>query len=1035
MMEVSLERLAEVLERVRRMCPHLAVWAIRWMYLKHPLHPIQKALMRGEGSASALRQMPSWFWLVSRCVWYAGSLSVRLVFLRVLMRRELPVLKRQSFDLVARTCCRGTHQLPDGRDFYYGDLHLRLAQRHVRMLLLCGDVLDSPWRTFAKSQVAVGPVWKLPELCLVNPLAPIHMLWNQLLSARRLSRLARRLDDPLTQAVATFAARDCLLPDTTFAALTFWAAKAAVRTWHPRAFLTFYEGHAWERCVWWGVKTADASCRTVGYQHAMVFRESLSLVAPSVDGYGRSVPDIVLCLGQAALELLRAGHAQHSVQLLRFGSFRHLTSEHSPGPQHPNRRTVLVTPEGIVSETGALFAFAAACARRLPAYTFILRMFPGTTMPGMMQTVKQDLAQLPNLVLSDRADIQDDYKRSSIIMYRGSSSVLYGTLKGLLPVYVHIDSLVDADPLYMLTSWRRRCATPEEFTAIVEAHEGMPDHERAAEWDGVAAYLRQYVEPVGEGAIEALLASVGVSLESREEEKRWSVGQRRETASLKRLAEALGTVKRLCPELPVFAIRWMYLKHPLRPIQEALLRGLVAQQPRPRFWRQIARCALYAVYLSGHLWRLRVMMRRDLATLRRRPFDLVVKTCCLGVERSADGRDFYYGDLQQRMTRRGVKTLFLCGDIFGTAWRVFASSHTDVSPSSARLPELCLVTPDVPIRLLGQQLSVSRRLQRLARAASDPLVAEVCRIASVECLAPDTTFAALTFWVARNAVRLWHPKAFVTFYEGHAWERCAWWGVKAADLSCQTVGYQHTMIFRESLTVTQPTVEGGERSLPDIVLTLGDIPLEVMRPMHEPHRVRMVRFGSFRTQWSAAEVAADPSRRTILVTPEGHEPDCSTLFAFAYACARLLPAYLFILRMQPGVSLPEVRRTIEGYEVRQPNIVLSDQRDIADDFARSSIVMYRGSSTVLYATLAGLLPVYVRAESLVDTDPLYGLTAWRRTCGSPEEFVAITEESERMLPGQREAEWRIALDYLKRYVVPVESNAVDALLESVGMSR
>lgn len=1026
MMEESLERLAEVLERVRRMCPSLAVWAIRWMYLKHPLHPIQKTLMRREGWADALRRMPGWFWLVSRCVWYAGTLSARLVFLRVLLRREFATLTRQSFDLVARTCCRGTQQLPHGRDFYYGDLQQRLAQRHVRMLLLCSDVRDIPWRTFAKSQVALGPVWKLPELCLVHPLAPIHMMWNQLLSAGRLFRLARRLDEPLTRAVATFAARDCLLPDTAFAGLTFWVAKAAVRTWHPRAFLTLYEGHAWERCAWWGVKTADASCRTVGYQHAMVFRESLSLVAPSADGDGRSIPDMVLCLGQVALELLRAGHARHHVQLLRFGSFRHLTSEHSPGPQHPNRRTVLVTPEGIVSETSALFAFAAACASRLPAYTFILRMFPGTAMPGVMKTVKQSLAQFPNLILSDRADIQDDYARSSIIMYRGSSSVLYGTLKGLLPVYVHVDALIDADPLYMLTSWRRVCATPEEFAAIVEAYEQIPDHQRTAEWGGVASYLRQYAEPVSDAAIEALLTSVGVPTKSPQE-----TGM--EGPSLTRLAEALEDVRRFCPDLPVLAIRWMYLKHPLRPIQEALLRGETWRLRRGR-WQGMARCVLYALSLSGRLVRLRVMMRSHLATLRREPFGLIVKTCCLGAERSPHGRDFYYGDLQQRMTQRGVKTLFLCGDIFDTDWRTFARSHTDTSPSGARLPELCLVNAAAPIRLMWQQLVTSLRLRRLARTASDPLVAQVCRFASLECLTPDTTFAGLTFWTARNAVRLWHPKAFMTFYEGHAWERCAWRGVKAADRSCQTVGYQHTMIFRESLILTRPSVEAREHSLPDLVLGLGETPLDLMRPTHEPHRVRMLPFGSFRALGAVAEAAADPRRRTVLVTPEGHEPESSTLFAFASACAYLLPSYTFILRMQPGVPLPDVLRTIEGYQARQPNVVLSDQRDIAEEFARSSILMYRGSSAVLYATLAGLLPVYVHAESLVDTDPLYSLAAWRRICASPEEFVALTEQHERLSAEQRDAQWRIAAAYLMRYAGPVQAEAVDALLASVGIS-
>lgn len=1048
MTEEPLERLMKGLTRMRRVCPSLAVWAIRWMYLKHPLHSVQRALLDGEESAQP-RRASSWFWLVSRCVLYAASLSVRLVFLRILLRREIAALRRQSFDLVARTCCRGTQQLPQGRDFYYGDLQTRLAQRGTRMLLLGSDVLDSPWRTFAKSQVAVGPVWKLPDLCLVPPWAPLHMMWKQLSSAVQLSFLAPRFKDPLARAIACFAARDSLLPDTAFAGLAFWVAKAAVRAWRPRAFLTLYEGHAWERCARWGVKAADPSCWTVGYQHSMVFRESLSLMAPAADRRGRSVPDVVLCLGQASLELLQAGHARHPVELLRFGSFRHLASEHAGEPQRPqHRRTVLVTPEGILSETSALFAFAAACARRLPAYTFILRMFPGTVMPAVMPIVTQYLAELPNLILSDRPNIQDDYARASVIMYRGSSSVLYGTLKGLLPVYVHVPSLIDTDPLYMLTSWRRVCTTTDEFAAIVAAYEHMPDHERTMEWDGVMSYLRQYAEPVEDDAVDALLAAVARPIQERTHQRPEQLG---DTASLERLAEALAAVRRLCPALPVFSIRWMYLKHPLHPVQEALLQEEEGLDPRATLrtcsggwverWQQVCRvvqlvgrCVAYAGLLSGRLMYLRLLLRQEIAAMKRQSFDVIAKTCCFGASRSPTGRDFYYGDLQERMAARGVRLLLLCGDVIDGSWRLFAKSHVGVS-RSWRLPDLCLVHPLRPIQLMGQQLLSAWRLHRLAAGLRDPLMRAVAVAASRDCLIPDTAFAGLNFWMARAAVRRWHPRAFITFYEGHAWERCAWWGVKEADASCQTVGYQHTMVFQESLSVTAPSVDVMDRSVPDVVLCLGQVPLDLLRPGHARYPVQLLRFGSFRYHAAQRQGPAAPSRRTVLVTPEGLESEASALFAFAYECARRLPSYTFILRMFPGIAMPAVTQAIQAYCARQPNLVVSNRPNISEDYERSSILLYRGSSAALYAALRGLLPVYLHVDGLLDTDPLYLLTSWHRRCASPEEFVTILGQDERVPEPRRTSEWSSVADYLDRYAGPVGNEAVEELLASVGLAR
>ena len=156
----------------------------------------------------------------------------------------------------------------------------------------------------------------------------------------------------------------------------------------------------------------------------------------------------------------------------------------------------------------ALFTFAAACAARLPHYTFILRMFPGISLPITEAAVKRFTAAHPNVVASDKAEIADDYARASLLLYRGSSTVLYATLAGLRPVYVQVETLVDTDPLYPLTTWRRACTSPEQFAAIVEADERMPAPQREAEWRTAATYLSRYGGPVGEDALETFLKSI-----------------------------------------------------------------------------------------------------------------------------------------------------------------------------------------------------------------------------------------------------------------------------------------------------------------------------------------------------------------------------------------------------------------------------------------------------------------------------------------------------------------------------------------------
>jgi hypothetical protein len=285
----------------------------------------------------------------------------------------------------------------------------------------------------------------------------------------------------------------------------------------------------------------------------------------------------------------------------------------------------------------------------------------------------------------------------------------------------------------------------------------------------------------------------------------------------------------------------------------------------------------------------------------------------------------------------------------------------------------------------------------------------------------------------KTAVRRWRPRAFVTLYEGHAWETCARWGVKAADAACQTVGFQHTAVFPESLSLMAPPEATAVRLIPDVVLGSGQIPLEWMAPGHARAQARLVRFGSFRSHGATVDRPADRGRRVVLVTPEGIASEVKALFEFAGACAVRLPHYTFVLRCHPEVPMAMVRRVVSMNLAAQPNIQLSDRHPIEEDFARSSAILYRGSSAAAYALLHGLLPVYVHVPGRYDQDPLYGLSAWRTRCGTPEELAEVLARHERSPMDRLEAAWQAAVRYLHDCIGPVTDERIDALIEAAGL--
>ena len=131
-------------------------------------------------------------------------------------------------------------------------------------------------------------------------------------------------------------------------------------------------------------------------------------------------------------------------------------------------------------------------------------------MAKALQLVSEDVARQPNIRLSEGRSIEEDFARSSALLYRGSSTVLYAVLHGLLPVYVDVDGTRNRDPLFALEGWRERCENPEELAELLARYEGAPPEQLEAARDVAVRYVQAYTGPVDDQGIDALLESTGL---------------------------------------------------------------------------------------------------------------------------------------------------------------------------------------------------------------------------------------------------------------------------------------------------------------------------------------------------------------------------------------------------------------------------------------------------------------------------------------------------------------------------------------------
>ena len=132
--------------------------------------------------------------------------------------------------------------------------------------------------------------------------------------------------------------------------------------------ITTYEGHPWERLIYYHTRKINPNIKCFGYQHAAVFEYQHAIKRPLGKEYD---PDVVFTSGLIAKDILEKSKIRdHKIVCL--GSPKHLSNVIITN----NNKTCLVVPEGLISECLILFELCLTYAKNYPEQNFIWRLHP-----------------------------------------------------------------------------------------------------------------------------------------------------------------------------------------------------------------------------------------------------------------------------------------------------------------------------------------------------------------------------------------------------------------------------------------------------------------------------------------------------------------------------------------------------------------------------------------------------------------------------------------------------------------------------------
>jgi hypothetical protein len=205
--------------------------------------------------------------------------------------------------------------------------------------------------------------------------------------------------------------------------------------------ITTYEGHAYERLVYYYARKLNPSIRCFGYQHAAVFENQHAIKRSLGSEYN---PDIIFASGKVSQRILSECKLLRNLKIICLGSPKHS----KPKVLTDRIDCCLVVPEGNIRECLYLFELSYIYANQNKNQTFIWRLHPLLSFKKIKK-YSDILKKLPDNIFLSESDLDEDVQKSDSVLYRGSTAVVNAISAGLRPIYYqHSYDEPIMDPIY-----------------------------------------------------------------------------------------------------------------------------------------------------------------------------------------------------------------------------------------------------------------------------------------------------------------------------------------------------------------------------------------------------------------------------------------------------------------------------------------------------------------------------------------------------------------------------------------------------------
>lgn len=391
--------------------------------------------------------------------------------------------------------------------------------------------------------------------------------------------------------------------------------------------------------------------------------------------------------------------------------------------------------------------------------------------------------------------------------------------------------------------------------------------------------------------------------------------------------------------------------------------------------------------------------------------DVLFVTHLVNKDHATNINDFYFGHVPAELSKHGYSVAIAYVNMTEANSTELVKDFPSDQLSRVILKESLSFSKE--INLILNAICERKRLRNMMKAVSQSFIKKVLSRACKEATTTGTSFSLRVGKQVASLVSTTSARSLIVIHEGHSWERVVFASAREARNSIRCIAYQHAPLFRLQHAIFAKL---DRKYIPDQVIASGISSFERLSSGALDSKVKIRLGGSVRTPKLSSLPHSRNNKAPLrcLVIPEGIVDECEILYLFAMTCATYLPDVEFVIRLHPSVSFEKLNSFRTRKDSILPNFILSD-KSFSDDLMNCDCALYRGSSAIISAVEAGVVPVYVARPNEISIDPLFELECCRLIITEPEEFETIINSLETF----KESDYDKANSVCKRLYSPI----------------